>query len=210
MADLDLYWIFSQVLNLIVFGIFLVTILLIPSKEKIKSGEAGQNLLTPTIPLLLGIIFASTLIIPVVAIILQVNAFIVILITDGLLITANLFLTFDFIRSKRLFREISDQKASHIPQQHHSHHPDHPAVGPQVHQASLQGAQQQHLPQGGQQAVHAQAHQAVPQAPGQEHLPAASHDKMMTVECPSCGGHIHIPEGSHEITCPYCGLSGTL
>ncbi len=48
-----------------------------------------------------------------------------------------------------------------------------------------------------------------------QHLHAQGHlyaegIPMMTVECPTCKGHIEIPEGSHTLTCPYCGLHGSL
>lgn len=42
------------------------------------------------------------------------------------------------------------------------------------------------------------------------HATQASHPQMMTVECPGCQGHLSIPNGSHQIVCPHCGLTGSL
>jgi ribosomal protein S27E len=58
--------------------------------------------------------------------------------------------------------------------------------------------------------VQAQAHEHHHQEVHHEHHHPAQQQNMMTVECPQCGNHIQLPEGSHQITCPYCGLSGTL
>jgi hypothetical protein len=37
-----------------------------------------------------------------------------------------------------------------------------------------------------------------------------AHADQMTVECPRCGKHLTIQQGANMITCPHCGLSGSL
>jgi ribosomal protein S27E len=54
-----------------------------------------------------------------------------------------------------------------------------------------------------------QAYQQQPVQVPKQH-PYQTQVQMMTVECPQCGNHIQLAEGSHTITCPYCGLSGTI
>ncbi|MFO8050846.1 MAG: zinc ribbon domain-containing protein [Thermoplasmatota archaeon] len=168
MAEWDAYWIISQILNLLVFAVFFVTLFLIPSRDKVRKGEAGSNLFSGTIPVLIVIMYISLLIIPIMALLL-VEKFIMVIATDGLLLIAVLLLTIDFVRTRKLYKEISDSN--------------------QVVQAAVAGYP---------------AHEQVAQH--QQAAPSGT----MTVECPNCGGHIEIPQNSHQITCPYCGLSGTM
>ncbi len=63
--------------------------------------------------------------------------------------------------------------------------------------------------------VHVVANETSPQVYQQPMQVQQSHpyhgqNPMITVECPQCGNHLHIPEGSHQITCSHCGLSGTI
>ncbi len=41
------------------------------------------------------------------------------------------------------------------------------------------------------------------------HTVTANADQM-TVECPRCGKHLTVQHGANMITCPHCGLSGSL
>lgn len=172
MAELDAYWVISQVLNLLVFLVFFVTLFLIPSREKVRTGQAGPSLESRTIPVLIILMFISILVIPIIALVL-VDQFALVLVTDGLLLIAVVLLTIDFARTRQLYREVG--------------------ASPEVVQAAVAGYPGQEQPV-------QQEQQNEPSAQG----------GTMTVECPNCGGHLEIPEGSHQITCPYCGLSGTM
>ena len=187
MAEWDAYWIVSQALNLMVFGVFFITMFLIPSKDKVRSGEAGQRLGSPTIPLLIVLILLFAIGIPIFAV-AMVEDFLIVLGTDCLLLVGVALVTADYFSTRKLYKEIT--AGGHV----------------QVEQVHIAVTLPPGLP-----PHHQQAGTQNPQA---QHLPSAQHDvpqgAMMTVECPNCSGHIQIPEGSSEITCPYCGLSGSM
>lgn len=175
MTGWDTYWIVSQVLNLMVFGLFFITMFLIPSKDRVRSGEADFRLGSPVIPLLIIVILLFAVSIPIFAV-FMVQDFLVVIGTDCLLLVAVFLVTVDYFSTRKLYKEIT--------------------AGVQVEQVQIAGT----APQG--------------HPPQQQHLPSAQHPApqgaVMTVECPNCGGHIQIQEGSSEIICPYCGLSGTM
>jgi len=170
-------------------------LVLIPSRKRVLAGEAGRSMKSALVPVLLiveSIIGVAVLVLSLLSE-LQVRAFI-----SGLfLIIAVAFIWFEFFKVRSLMRErppelVTAEVATIAqPSQHQlpvgSNNPNPGQVAPGPEQGVLPRSQQASLPQ----------------------APAAVADTMK-VECPGCGGHIEIPLGSHQITCPYCGLSGTL
>jgi len=180
MAELEPYWILSEALLLITFLMLIVTYVLLPGKKDVK---AGVKKVPGWIPALHGVMFVLSGAIIIISLRLVENN-LIIMVTGGILMVAIVLAFIDYFLTKGLINKVQAEAEVHHAVELTDHTPDHA-----MHQHAAH-------PQ------HPAAHQAL-------HAPGA-HARMMTVECPQCGGHINLPEGSHQITCPYCGLSGTL
>lgn len=165
----DAWWIASELMMVAAFVIFIVAMFMIPSKDKVRSGEAGSGP-SRAVPYLIAGTFFLLLLMGIFAF-FMVRDYWVVLVTDGILIVCAGMVSIDYYTTRKLFN----------------------SVGHEVHR-HVEVAHAQVLP-----------HQQYPQGHPHPNQPGT-----MTVECPQCGGHITIPEGSHQITCPYCGLSGTI
>jgi predicted neutral ceramidase superfamily lipid hydrolase len=185
MLGMDTYWLVSELLLLVTFFAFLFTLVMMPSKKKVESG-------VKLVPSWIGIVLFSMLIVTLGAglmSLLLVDNFFVILLSAVVLAVALILSIVEFFRVKAVADRMTAGGIHH-------------AV--EVSQEGLTHHEQEHFHH----QYHNHQHMETP-AHHPEQAPAAK-GPMMTVECPQCGSHIHIPEGSHHITCPYCGLSGTL
>jgi hypothetical protein len=185
MLGVDTYWLVSEVLLIVTFLAFLITQVLMPGRKKI---ESGVKKIPEWIGFALIIMLIFTIAVGIVAF-LVVEKYHVILISGGVLGLALVIALIDFYRIKSYISRLSKDGVHHAVEvtpeglTHHDHaHFHHP--------------------------YHNHQHMATPTNQPQQPKPAPG--PMMTVECPQCGSHIKLPEGSHQITCPYCGLSGTL
>jgi len=195
--------------------IFFILLYFIPSDKKIKEGRAG-NINTPTIPVLMGIgglLLAAN---PVLIYLGDFKRDWVQLILGGLWILMIIIFILTIIAYNHAKKVIKNTQMDMYPHQepwiaphpgghlshdptHHGGHPHQQAVHP-VHAHPQPAHQGLHPHQPTAQHAHTHQHPAHPQP---QH-------EMMTVECPQCAKHIEIPVGSHTITCPYCGLSGSM
>ena len=184
---MDTYWLVSEVLLVVTFLAFLLTQVLMPNKKKVETGVKN-------VPVWVGyaliLMLFFTIIVGVIAF-LVVEKYLVILISAGVLGAALVLSFIDFLRIKG----IADRIAASAGNIHH-------AV--EVSQEGLAPHGQQHFHH----PYHNHQHIDSP-ITHHEQAPAAQ-GPMMTVECPQCGAHLNLPEGSHQITCPSCGLSGTI
>jgi LSD1 subclass zinc finger protein len=182
MFGMDSYWLVSEALLVITFIVYIVTQVLMPSKKEI---EGGVTQVPIWVPVALGFMVLGTASVIGFAF-LYVEKNLVVMISAGVLLLALLLGFADYILTKRkaekyVMTEGDLHHALDISNEGIAHHPQ---QTPQYHDHQLA-------------------------APQHEQLPAAGAG-MMTVECPQCGNHLQLPEGSHQITCPHCGLSGTM
>jgi ribosomal protein S27E len=186
MLGMDTYWLVSEILLVVTFIAFLFTQVLMPSKKKV---ESGVKVVPSWIGFALVLMLFFTVGVGITAILL-VEKNLVILISAAVLALALVLSLIEFFRIKG----IADKMAA----------------GGGIHHAA-EVSQERLVPHGQQHfhhPYHNHQHMETPtHQPGQA---PAGHGPVMTVECPQCGSHINLPEGSHQITCPYCGLSGTL
>ncbi|MBN1539035.1 MAG: hypothetical protein JW939_02740 [Candidatus Thermoplasmatota archaeon] len=182
MAGLDPYWLLSEVLLLITFVLLMITYILLPGKKDIL---AGVTRIPGWVPAAHVAMFSMAMAIIIISIFLVENN-LIILITGILLIVALVLAFIDyFITRAKIGKN---------------------AAAGTVHQA-IEHADEEMID-----APHymdpARIHHHDPHlAPAP---PPGATTQMITVECPQCGGHIELPVGSHQITCPYCGMSGTM
>ncbi|MFW3145199.1 MAG: hypothetical protein ACMUIE_00120 [Thermoplasmatota archaeon] len=166
---IDTWWIASELMMVAALVIFLVAMFMIPSKDKVRSREAGTGPSRAVPYLIIGTFFF--LVLMGIFAFLMVKDYWVVLVTDAILIVSAGMVSIDYYTTRRLFRSMGHEIHHNVEVAHGHVHPQH-----NHHHG------------------HIYPHQA----------------GTMTVECPQCGGHITIPEGSHQITCPYCGISGTI
>ncbi|MGA1793078.1 MAG: hypothetical protein ACMUHM_03935 [Thermoplasmatota archaeon] len=185
MAELEPYWILSEALLLITFLLLMVTYILLPSRKDVK---AGVKKVPGWIPALHFLMFVLSGAIIVISLALVKNNLIIIL-TGAILMVAIILAFIDYFITKGLINKVQGEGDVHHAVELTDHTPEHSTH----HEHHVQD-------------YHPHGHTAI------QHAPPASgaQGKMVMVECPQCGGHINLPEGSHQITCPYCGLSGTL
>lgn len=186
MFGMDTYWLVSEILLVITFLAFLFTQVLMPNKSQVETGvKAVPGWVGPVLVLML----LFTIGVGAIAF-LVVEKYLVIMISGAVLALALVISLVDFFRIKGIADTIAAGGGVHhaveVSEEGLAHH-GHPHF---------------HHPYHNHQHIQTPAHQPA-QAP-------ASQGPMMTVECPQCGGHIQLPEGSNQITCPYCGLSGTM
>jgi hypothetical protein len=183
---MDTYWLVSEILLVVTFIAFLFTQVLMPGRKKVETG--GQR-----VPIWIGFVLVLMLLFTIgvgIAAFIHVDKFEVILISAGVLAMALVLSLIEFFRIKGIADKMAAGGGIHhaveVTQEGMAHH----------------GHQHFHHPYHNHKHMETPAHHPQ-QAP-------AGQGPMMTVECPQCGSHINLPEGSHQITCPYCGLSGTL
>ena len=176
----DPFYLFVESIFLLCLLVF-ITLFFIPTKKKIYAGEVGK-LDSQLVPIAIGLS----------GILLVLFIIFVFLVDFSESIMRIIFILFwvVFLLPATGFTLLSYLKAKSwtreyhekhgVPIKGHVTHPDQP-VGQPVHP----------------QYTHTQGHS---QQPGE----------TMTVECPGCGSHLEISVGADTITCPYCGLSGTL
>jgi len=184
MLGMDNYWLVSEALLILTFIVFVITYMLIPGRKKVlEEGKALPGWAPAA--LITMILFAAG--VGIVGF-LSVEKNAIILISVVLVILAIVVTLIDYMRTKIARDSAVAAMATGTYQHQAGHAPYHPHLVQQVptHQPHTAPVLE---------AVHVQ------EMPGQA---------MMTVECPNCNGHIEIPEGSHTIVCPYCGLSGTM
>jgi hypothetical protein len=172
--------------------------MLIPNRKKVL--EEGKDLPGWAPAVLITLIFFA-IGVGIMAY-LTVEKMLLVVISDVLVILSILITLIDYYRTKKARdNAILDMASGYHP---HAHHP--------VHNQHLpQGANVQHLHMHQQpQSLPSAQHPHMAPALEAVHIKETTQPAMMTVECPNCQGHIEIPEGSHTITCPYCGLSGTM
>ncbi len=198
MFGMDNYWLVSEALLALTFIVFLITFMLIPNRKKVM--EEGKELPGWAPAVLITLIFFAVGV-GIVAF-LTVEKMLAVILSDIFVIFSILITLIDYYMTKRARDNAIADMASG---RYHPH----------AHQA-MPGQQLPHHAQTQQLHGHHQAHLPSAQnphtAPAIEavHIKETSQPAMMTVECPNCQGHIEIPEGSHTIICPYCGLSGTM
>ncbi|MBN1390569.1 MAG: hypothetical protein JXA22_08010 [Candidatus Thermoplasmatota archaeon] len=181
MFGVEPYWILSEALLLITFILLIVTYILLPGKEDV---QAGVGRIPGWIPALHAIMFIMALAIIIISVLL-VEKNLIIIITGIILLIALVLAFIDYIRVRNMVGNYSAVE------------------GVQYATVTMEEP-----------SIHIPPHQ-VPNVtphhdPHQRPTGQGTGSRMMTVECPQCQGHIELPEGSHHITCPYCGLSGSL
>jgi hypothetical protein len=188
MASVETLFIINFVLNIAIAVSGIIVAMLIPSTKKIRSGEAGTSLGASWIPIVLVImVIVSIAVFPLSFFSLEGRSLYFALVLDLIAIGVAGLALREFFSARKAYNEIGEHLEEEVgvvastPQQVH-------------HQPRVQVPQQHPYSQ---HQEHQQAHE-----PHQH--------PMITVECPQCGNHLHIPEGSHTITCPHCGLSGTI
>ena len=182
MLGMDPYWILSEALLLITFILLIVTYILLPSRKDVRAGVKKVPGWIPGVHVIMFVLSGAIIGVSLTL----VEKYLIIMSTGIILMIAILLAFIDyFITRAQMGRTSAEDGVIHHAVELTDHTPDH--TPHQTH------------------PVHHAPHH--PQSHSQE---ARRSGPMMTLECPQCGGHIQMPEGSHHITCPYCGLSGTL
>ena len=209
MASVEIIFLINFILNIVIAVSGIIVAMLIPGTRKILAGEAGASMGAAWMPFVLGaMVLVSIAVFPLSFIALEDRNLYFALVLDVIAIAVTGMALREFFTARKAYRELEEGhgleevavvattashhgQQVHVPEQHpyhgHAQHHQHPA-------------QPQHAP------VH--AHSLPPEH--HEHAHHPHQHAMITVECPQCGNHLHIPEGSHTITCPHCGLSGTI
>lgn len=177
----DPFYLAVESIFLLCLLVFL-TLFFIPSKKKVYAGEVGR-LESPAIPIILGL--SSLLLVIFIVFVFLVDF------TESIMQVIFILFWVLFLLPATLFTLMSYLRAKRWVKDFNENAPHYPPHQPQPGEA----------PPPPHPGVQSQSHQ---QPAG--HQP----QDTMTVECPGCGSHIRIPAGSHHITCPHCGLSGTL
>lgn len=188
MAALETALIINLILNITIAVTGIIVSLLIPSSRKIREGEAGTSMGTAWILVILVVmVLVSLMVLPLTFIFLEGNNLYFGLGLDVIAMIVVILAIREFFAARSAYKDIEMVEVVHtVPAEHHPH------------------AHHSH----GQQPAQYPAHYQAPEHHVQQHAPAQVN--TVTVECPSCSNHIQIAEGSHTITCPYCGLSGTI
>ena len=182
----------NEPLSLIIIITLLIIMVLIPTKKKVLEGKAGWTMTSKAVPIVLGSSFILLIIIFFLSIFLvedDVEKWVLIL-TCGFSIPAVIATGILYFSMKKF---IEGQ-----------------------HQAAMTGAEAHIKVHEGAHTVHAVEVAEV--GHGQEHaeehvagsMGGAAGAGSITVECPGCGGRLEVHEGASSITCPHCGLTGSL
>lgn len=179
---MDLFVLLYEVMAVAIFLLLVVLMVLIPSGKRVREGRAGSTMRSPLVPvLIITTLIISVLMVPL-AILLVTDADDGWLLgaTSAFIIPASVMSLWDYRRTKRLFDQV---KAGNLtdPAASQTH---------EVDELPLEVASTTSL------------HQHIPSAPS-----PADH---MTVECPRCKGRIEVHPRQATLTCPYCGLTGSL
>jgi hypothetical protein len=190
MAAVDTVFIVNFLLNIAIAVTGIIIAMLIPSSRKIRDGEAGTQMGSNRILFVLVLmVIISISVFPISLVFLEGRNLYFGLALDLIAILVTILAVREFFSARKAYRELDYvEEVGTVAISHPQHHP-HTA------QHAVHHAEELHP------EVHPHGHTA------QSHSHHGSH---ITVECPQCGRHIQIAEGSHAITCPYCGLSGTI
>ncbi len=193
MVSPEVAMVINVVLNAIILIPAIIVSLLIPSNKKIRSGEAGTEMGATWIPVtMIFLIIVAVAMIPVTISILDGDDLPYGLGLDILAVLVVVMATYIYFSAKKTFKEllhpVEEVAVVHAEtvEGHHVVHPHHPVHSPTP------------------------SHPHHNQGPHHDHSHGIEQPNTVTVECPQCGNHIQLAEGSHQITCPYCGLAGTL
>ena len=179
-----------DIISVIGIGLAFLIIFLIPSKKKIMSGQGGKRIDGPLLPSLIAVL--SIIALATIGFAAVSEFRIRSLITGVLMIGCAAFIWVEYFSIRKLLSSTVV-----------------PAV---VTTTELPPAQQQVRmpPQPVQQQLQTPVVNQPAVAPAQAPSRLPPTPQTMTVECPQCHAHIQIQVGSNVITCPYCGLSGTM
>lgn len=179
---MDLFVLLYEVMAAVIFLLLVVLMVLIPSGKRVREGRAGSTMRSPLVPvLIITAMIISVLMVPL-AILLVNNSDKAWLLgaTSAFIIPASVMSYWDYRRTRRLFDEFKG--------------------GDQPGPAASQTHEADELPL--EVTSITSPHQQIPSAHS-----TADH---LTVECPRCRGRIEVHPRQATLTCPYCGLSGSL
>jgi len=183
MADITPYLV--ELAFALSFAGFITIMILIPKKSEIDEGKAGYKMASPLVPT----IIASGILVAGFELIISLFARSDDVMYLGIITSILLVLAYGAIFLE--FRSVKRHMAMAHP------HPEHVHTVPHLEHAHAVHPHHEHIHE-----VH----------PTNEHpqMEAAPDPNMMTVECPRCRKHLTIMKGAQEITCPHCGLTGSL
>ncbi len=179
---MDLFVLLYEVMAAVIFLLLVVLMVLIPSGKRVREGRAGSTMRSPLVPvLIITAIIISVMMVPLAILFLKKSDDGWLLgATSAFILPASVLSYWDYRRTKRLFNEVKGGNRTGL------------AVS-QTHEADELPLEVASLPS---------PHQPVPTA--------HSNADHLTVECPRCKGRIEVHPRQATLTCPYCGLSGSL
>ncbi len=178
---------------------FVTISLLIPKREDILVGKVRFKMESPMVPLLVSLVTVIGIVVLSLSF-LQDTLPIGSVVGAVLLLLGSGFIWLEFTKVKKL-NQMTPEVALGLggaPMQQNLP-PGYGVPVQEVHHVEAV-VQQPHI-------APAPPAQSLPQAPPQ---PLQAPPRTIKVECPQCGSHIDIYPGSNQITCPHCGLSGSM